>query len=112
VNLTQRTAGEVLVVRLAGELDGRAAPAVQSRLAELCAAGRDVLLDLAGLTYLSSAGLRTLLLAHRWAQAAGRRLALAAVPDRPADVMAATGFLGFFELFDDTDAGIKALNGR
>ncbi|GAA0384186.1 hypothetical protein GCM10009530_38850 [Microbispora corallina] len=87
----------VTVIGIAGELDGRSGPEVQRRLLAMLPEDGPVLLDMAGLTYLSSGGLRVLLLLHR---AAGARIALARVPPEIRALMAATGFLDFFTVTD------------
>ncbi|MBX6384422.1 MAG: STAS domain-containing protein [Microbispora sp.] len=81
------------VIALTGEIDGRSGPGVRRRLMELLPDDGRVLLDMSGVTYLSSAGLRVLLLLHR---AAGARIALAGVPPEIETVMAATGLLDLF----------------
>jgi anti-anti-sigma factor len=83
------------VIGLTGEVDGRSGPGVQRRLMELLPEHGRVLLDMSGVTYLSSAGLRVLLLLHR---AAGGRVALTGVPPEIETVMAATGLLQFIPI--------------
>ena len=48
-------------VRLKGELDIAAAPVARDRIAELIAKGRDLVLDLRGLSFIDSSGLNVLL---------------------------------------------------
>lgn len=65
---------EVLVLNLEGRLDVGTSPALERRLQEAFdGGGRRVVLDLGGLEYVSSAGLRVLLAAlDRLEKAAGR----------------------------------------
>ena len=60
-----------------GRLDTAAAPAVEERLVALVEAS-PVVLDLAGVRFVSSAGLRVLLRAAKAAKAAGRSIAVCA----------------------------------
>ena len=53
--------GARAVLRLHGELDLASADAVQQRLDELCAEGRPTHLDLDGLAFMDSSGLRVVL---------------------------------------------------
>jgi anti-anti-sigma factor len=55
---------ERTVVRPIGELDMLTAPALHERIGDVLAEGRTVVVDLGGLTFVDSAGLRILLLAH------------------------------------------------
>jgi anti-anti-sigma factor len=109
MRVQKRMDGGVVVVTLTGSLDGSSAGAVEADLAELVPGGGRVLLDLGAMSYVSSAGLRILLLTHRLAQRRGARLALAGVPPDVHEVLAATGFLQFFTVADTVCAGLEAL---
>lgn len=99
----------VTIVALTGDLDGSTAPDVQTRLLPLIPDGGKMLLDMTGVPYMSSAGLRTMLLLYRHAQSVGSDIAVVGLSQELRDMMAATGFLDFFVLSDDVDAGVKAL---
>lgn len=111
VTVADRTEGSVTVVALDGELDSASAPAVQERLAELVAPNGRVLVDLTAVPYMSSAGLRTLLLLYRNAQAVGTSVGLVGVAPELREMMDATGFLGFFALSDSVPDGLRELDG-
>ena len=68
------TAGGVV---LSGEIDAHTAPRLDDRLTPLPGAGTDVSIDLAGVEFIDSSGLRVLIAAHRRAAEAGRRVVLA-----------------------------------
>jgi len=101
--------GSVTVVELDGELDSVTAPASREELAQLAGSGGPVLLDLSRMSYMSSAGLRVLLLVYRQAREAGAALALAGLPPMIREVMAATGFLDFFTVADSVEAALEDL---
>jgi|SRR5690242_20593687 anti-anti-sigma factor len=105
---TARTDG-VTIVSIDGEIDGRTAPQLEAGLASW--PGRDrVLLDLSGVSYLSSAGLRALLLIHRRvAGENGGRLVLAGVAPTVVDTMKVTGFLRYFVLLETQADAVAAL---
>lgn len=103
--------GGVTVLPVHGELTSHTAGAVQARLSSLVPDDGSVLLDLGGMTYISSAGLRVLLLLYRQVRASGVRLALVGMSTAVADVLAATGFLDFFTVADSVDDGVRALVG-
>jgi anti-sigma B factor antagonist len=63
--------GRTLVVR--GELDAHAAPSLEERLGSL-SPDTDVTLDLEGVTFVDSSGLRVLISQHRRLADAGARL--------------------------------------
>jgi len=101
--------GSVTIVELAGDLDSVSAPVSRDELVQLASTGGRVLFDLSKTAYMSSAGLRVLLLVYREASGAGTTLALTGVPHMIRDVMAATGFLGFFTVADSVEAGLEEL---
>jgi anti-sigma B factor antagonist len=103
------TREEITVVALTGELDGRTAPVVQKELMPLTEPGCKILLDLSGVTYMSSAGLRTLLLLYRQIDAEDGRVVLVGLREMIRDTMAVTGFLDFFDDYAALDQGVVAL---
>lgn len=76
-----------------GRVDAAFAPLLDEQLRALHSAGAvSIALDLADVTYLSSSGLRVLLLAQRRQAAAGGRLSLRNVPERVLQVLRVAGF--------------------
>jgi len=81
------------LLEVEGRLDAMTAPALEARLRELIAAGcRLMVVDMAALQYVSSSGLRVLLLAQRRLQSVGGRLMLRAVPPNVWKVLCLAGF--------------------
>jgi anti-sigma B factor antagonist len=103
--------GRVTVLALAGELDSVTAADARERIGELVPTDGAVLLDLGEMTYMSSAGLRVLLLVYRQVREAGVPLALARIGADVREVMVETGFLDFFTVVDSVDEGVEALGG-
>jgi anti-anti-sigma factor len=111
LSIQTRAAGpHVFVCAVAGEIDARTAPEVPEVALPELKDGRSVVLDLSGVGYTSSAGLRMLLLLHRHAEASHTRLVLAGLPDAVSEVMSATGFLDAFEQAPDVDAAVELLS--
>ena len=72
MNITTHTQGDIITVVLHGHLDATHAPTLE---AQLPAQGmRELVLDFAQCLFVSSAGLRTILVAHRRMASAGGRL--------------------------------------
>lgn len=101
--------GRATVVALDGELDSGSAPAVQERLAALVPSDGRVLVDMSAVPYMSSAGLRTMLLLYRNAQAVGTSICLIGLSPELRQMMDATGFLGYFPLHDTVEDGLRDL---
>ena len=82
------------VVILRGRLDGPASPAVGQALQDAYAAGAQrLILDCTALEYLSSAGIRVLLLAAQQGKARGGHITLQHVRPHVREVLALTGLL-------------------
>jgi len=89
---------EESTLALSGRLDTVTAPKLQEALiAEIDSAGK-VRLDFAELTYVSSAGLRVLLLGEKSAKAKGAAMSIANVCAEIAEVFEMTGFSGILTI--------------
>jgi anti-sigma B factor antagonist len=72
LDITPIEGGFVLV----GEIDAHTAPDLGARLEPLPGDAGDVIVDVAGIEFIDSSGLRVLIEAHQRAGAAGRRLVI------------------------------------
>lgn len=109
MHIDKQVRGPVTVISFDGRLDSGTAPLAQNELMALLPDHGRALLDMTQLSYMSSAGLRVLLLAYRQARSTGAHLALVGLPPEVREVMAATGFLDFFEVATSVDDGVAAL---
>jgi len=110
VDLREDAAGDVLVLEVKGRVDSATAPALGERLtALLTGGGRRLVLDLAQLEYISSAGFRVLLLAAKRADEGGSRLALCGVAGKVRQLFDLGGFLDLFAISPSREEGIAAV---
>lgn len=103
------TKAGVLVATLAGRLDSANYKDVETELIAAIEGQEAVVLDLARLTYISSAGLRVILLAGKKMRSAHGKLALCALPDPVREVFEISGFLTIFDVYPDREAAIGAI---
>lgn len=101
--------GDVMVAKLAGEINGATTPELQEQLLPLIQPGCKVVLDLHDVTYMSSAGLRTLLLLYRQIDNENGAVVLTGLSEVLRDTMSITGFLDFFQSYDRVEEGIAAV---
>jgi anti-sigma B factor antagonist len=101
----------VAIVSIEGEIDSKTAPDAQGQLLPYVEEHTTMVMDLSKLTFMSSAGLRMMLLLYRHATAKNGKVALVGLSEQIKDTMDATGFLSFFELSDSVDAAITAVKG-
>src|SRR4051794_18864793 len=103
----------ILTVRLEGSLDGKTAPEAREQLQRFLAANPKanpkLILDLTKVDYLSSAGLRLLLVLYRELSARKGKLVLLGVAQDIQTVMSHTGFLSFFTLVESAVEAARAV---
>ena len=83
---------------LVGRLDTITAPKLQTALTEALESFEKVVLDFAGVEYVSSAGLRVLLQGQKIAQGADKSMKLKKVTTEVVEVFDVTGFSGILTI--------------
>lgn len=113
MEITEETRGAVTVVKPVGRVDSATAGALEAKLVEAVAGrGRaSVVVDMVGLNYISSAGLRSLLVAAKKAKPVGSRVVLAAMAPPIREVFDMSGFSTLFEIHANADDAVDALAG-
>ena len=71
MNITRKTEGSTLIIALEGRLDTMTAPELEAELKASMDSADKLVLDFTALDYISSAGLRVLLSAHKAMSAKG-----------------------------------------
>lgn len=100
----------VLIITLNGRLDILSCKDFGTSTNALIEAGHQrVALDLAGLSYVSSAGLRVLLQARKTLKARGGILALCCANDFVREIMDTTGFTSIFPFYASVDEAVHEL---
>jgi anti-anti-sigma factor len=108
LQLTPSVEGTVQVVELAGRLDHATAALFDSQIAAL--PGNRVVLNLAKLDYISSAGLRSVLGALKKLAASGGVLALAAPIPSVVEVFEISGFITLVKIFPTAAEAVASLS--
>ena len=114
MELSARRFADTLIVSPVGSIDHTTSDDLKQALAphlERCAGGQDrVVLDLSGVEYVSSAGLRVLMLASRQAKAQGGTLALAALQPLVREVFEISRFNLVFQMFPSVRDAVAAVS--
>jgi anti-sigma B factor antagonist len=96
------------VVRVTGEFDLAATEAVESTLQSVEEEGNGVIvLDLRGITFLDSTGLRTITSADHRAREAGRELRIVRGPEQVQKLLYVTGMDKILPLVDDPEEPVE-----
>lgn len=91
------------LVRVEGRIDSRTAPELEEALDEIMESGEHhIVLDMSGVEFTSSAGLRVLIRTQKECKRLNRgELVLADVPERIKEALDLAGLIPIFRIFDD-----------
>ncbi|HKY10063.1 MAG TPA: STAS domain-containing protein [Candidatus Binatia bacterium] len=99
LEITEEQVQSTIVLHVSGAVDSNTAPELQEALLRATQApSGSVELDMANVSYLSSAGLRALLLAAKALQKRAERLRLSNVSPQIRNVLNLTGFTTFIDI--------------
>jgi len=111
MDLTEETSADVTIVAVAGRLDTQTASRCSDRLAELLRSGHGrLLIDVSRLDYISSAGLRALLVAAKQAAQIGGKLAVCCMSAQVKDVIEIAGLDAVLDLYSSRDEALAQLS--
>ena len=106
-----RVEGNVTVIVMKGSLDGNTSAQAQEKLLPLAVANCRLLFDMKECNYISSAGLRLLLMIAKQLKRNEGKGVFAALAEETRDVMKMTGFDNIFEDYIEFSQAIEALEG-
>jgi anti-sigma B factor antagonist len=107
--VTLKSGAEAVVVQLVGDLDSGTVPPVQEKILPIATPKVKAVVDMTRVGYMSSAGLRMLLLLYRSISGGGGKIVIVGLSSDLEDTMSMTGFLDFFDHFATLDAGLQAI---
>lgn len=113
MELSEKRFGAVVAVGASGQVDHHSADDFQKALEPYlanCAAGKDaIVVDMADVDYVSSVGLRVLLMASKRAAAQQGKIAVAAMQPNVAEVFRISQFNRILAAYDTVDAAVAEL---
>jgi len=98
------------VVQISGDLDSTTAAAAEKEILSRIELGKPLVLDMADCRYISSAGLRVLLMVGKQLKSQGSAWALAGLSPEIADIMEMTGFSSFFTICSTVEQAADSLS--
>jgi anti-anti-sigma factor len=109
MEVTLEHASDLLLVAVSGRLDTATASSFDEQLAvPLSQPQRRIMVDLAAVTYISSAGLRSILRLIKHTAAHGGRVGLLATPPYIMEVIEISGFPGLVDIYPDRASALAA----
>jgi anti-anti-sigma factor len=110
MEIAQEQDGDVMIVRLSGRLDSSAVSTAEEGLsAATVGQPPRVAIDMSGLSYISSAGLRVLLVLAKSVQQREGKLALGGLVANVHEVFALTNFDKVFKIESDLTSAVAAV---
>jgi anti-anti-sigma factor len=111
MQIQKEQVGDTYVVTVNGRLDGIYSSAFANQVGELIiGTNPKILIDFTDIDFVTSAGLRALLLLVKKAKATGSVFALCGVNDNVREVLDISGFAAMFSIHSGRAEGIAALN--
>ena len=110
MEIQKEQVGDVCVVAVSGRLDGIYSSAFANQVGELTGANPKILIDFTDIDFVTSAGLRALLLLIKKAKASGSVFALCGVNEQVREVLDISGFAAMLSIHSGRAEGIAALN--
>ena len=110
MNIDATKEGNAVVMSLRGRLDAGASSEFESKLSDWISKGdNNFLLNFAGLEYISSAGLRSILAVSKKLKERDGKLFLTGLHGPVEEVFKISGFLSIFRAFTTTEAALKEI---
>ncbi|MEI8365751.1 MAG: STAS domain-containing protein [Parachlamydiaceae bacterium] len=108
INFTEDRKGDVIVFRIKGRLDALSSPSVEKKIFESINDGHEkILIDLANVSYLSSAGMRMFLSTTKKLRSLSGRLLVCGTTTSVLDVFKMSGFDHVLELFATEEEALR-----
>ncbi len=100
---------EISVVEVSGDIDSKTAPEFERNAKVATEKSQRIAIDLTAVEFMSSAGLRVLLMVYRNIKSQNGKVVLVGVSEDIQDVMSTTGFINFFTIVEKKDEAIAIL---
>lgn len=109
-DLKEETKGKVFILHIKGRLDALSSPTAEKRIFDAINSGQQkLLLDMSGVTYLSSAGMRMLLSTSKKLRTLSGKMAISGMTANVLDVLKMSGFDHVLELYKSEEEAMRHL---
>lgn len=98
MNISETRSGDVIQIKIDGRVDTTTSPQLQNAILQAFQKGSKLVLDFSEVEYVSSAGLRALLIGQKTANSKGGSMTLVNVADAVLQVFKMSGFSGILHI--------------
>lgn len=100
--------GDITIVTISGRVDSVTAANMDAELAKIAHDNKKIVLDIKGVEYMSSAGIRAIVRVLQSARKAGGGVKLANVPANVVEVLETVGMMQMLEAFPTVDEAVAS----
>lgn len=108
VGLSERTVGQFMILKPSGRIDSQSSPEFETAFVEKLKTAKSVIVDFADVPYVSSAGLRVILLIAKKIAATQGQFGLASMKPEIHSVFKISGLSSVLKIFDTPEAAMAA----
>ncbi|WP_031528069.1 STAS domain-containing protein [Dyadobacter crusticola] len=109
MKVTTTEQDDITVLQVTGDIDSKTAPEFERNARTATDSSKKIAIDLTEVEFMSSAGLRVLLMVYRNIRAQNGNVILVGVSEDIQDVMSTTGFINFFTIVEKLDEALVIL---
>lgn len=110
MNIKEIKKDQATVMMIEGRLDSSSSGILEKKILSLMETGeKNFLIDFSGMDYISSAGLRVLLMAAKKTKPVGGKVVLSALTDNVKEVFDIAGFTSIFAIFATQEEAVQSL---
>lgn len=109
MEITEGRAGNAVTLKIAGRVDSSVSKQLEQKAVEIMSRESAVVVDLSGMSYVSSAGLRSFIILAKNARANNKVIALAGMREEISEVFEISGLLSLFTIYETVDQAIATL---
>ena len=110
MEISEKQEGKFSIMMPVGRLDNETSPEFQAKVLSAVGSGGAVVVDLSGVEYISSAGLRALMMASKKSKATNGRLAVASLTPMVKEIFDISRFSLVVQVFDSVKDATSALS--
>ena len=110
MDISEKKEAKALVVAVSGRMDAVTSPEFENKLSGFIAQGEKAfLINLSGLEYISSAGLRTILAAAKRLKEVDGKIVFSGLQGHVKEVFLISGFNGIFPIYESNEEALKGI---